>query len=81
MEDSKWYSVELKRRLKVVEVKIRTAENKVQSMSTSEDDFIEEYRKLNLLRVDKKTIQSRIDNMGKSHPGMETITIPKIKDK
>jgi len=80
MENSLWYSKELRDRLVAVKNKIRNAEIEVNSMKTSSDEFMEKYNTLNLLRIEKKTIESRINNMGNARPVTEPYKIPNINN-
>ena len=58
-------------------LEIKKQEKKVyQELSTSDDSFMDEYEKLNLLRLDLMTIRSRKENCGKHYSGVPQYRIP-----
>lgn len=67
---------ELKTKEKMLEESIHKTENKLERMSVRDLDFMKVYDALNLLRIDLKTVQSRIEHYGEERKGFEERYIP-----
>lgn len=65
------YKAQLEKNKKAIEKKLSIQEDKVDNMRTADSDFMDEYKKLNLLRLDLKTIESRIENVGNYPEGLD----------
>lgn len=50
-------------------------EQQTQMPQAINDEFMQKYRELNELRIELKTVKSRIENYGKPHPGIEEYQI------
>lgn len=63
------YTRDEERRLKAVKQKLAKEELKLSEMPVSSNEFMDQYKVVNELRLQKATIQSRINNIGR-HPFM-----------
>lgn len=70
------YVQELKTKENMLERSIFKTENKLEKMSVKDPDFMKVYEALNLLRIDLKTVQSRIEHYGEDRKGFEEKYIP-----
>jgi hypothetical protein len=59
------YVADLRKEQKRIEKRIRVMEASTKMPQPINDEFLEKYRKLNQLRIDLKTVKSRINNYGK----------------
>lgn len=73
------YKDELLKKKKKIKRSIEKAEEHLKTVKVSHSDFMDEYKALNLLRLDLKTVQSRIDNYGAEHPSFDTYHLPTNK--
>lgn len=69
------YSSQLDKQLIELRRKIKDFEAKVYGMKTSDPQFMDEYAKLNEMRLKEQTLESRINNLGYFPGGLEVAEI------
>ena len=70
------YIADLRKQVKRTQKAIEKLEKETQMPQPINDEFMEKYRVLNELRIDLKTIKSRINNYGKSGVVLYNFDIP-----
>lgn len=65
------YLKELRKKERSIKERIASTEKELENPTRVDDQYIQKYRELNVLRIDLKTVRSRINNYGKPRPGIE----------